>query len=213
MLTQPIGIFGGTFDPIHCGHLAVADYLTAHLPLAQIQFIPCLMPPHREPPQATPAQRLAMIRLAIQGHPQWVANDIDFQRSPPSYMVDTLTLLRRQQPQTPFCLILGMDAFLHFNQWRRWEDILTLSHLVIVNRPDFVLPAKHWSADLFARAQIQSAAELAHAIAGKILLQSIPPSPLSSTAIRSQPNLFSPDTLPPTVAHYIQQHHLYEKSH
>ena len=78
------GVFGGTFDPIHCGHLAVAEYLFTHCPLAKIHFVPCLLPPHRQPPQASPQQRLAMVRLAIQDHPLWIADDIDLQRPGPS---------------------------------------------------------------------------------------------------------------------------------
>lgn len=204
----PIGILGGTFDPIHCGHLAVAEYLSLHCPLAQIQFIPCLLPPHRQPPQASPAHRLEMIRLAIAGHPKWVVNDIDFQRSAPSYMVDTLLRLRQQVPQTPLCLILGMDAFIDFNQWREWQKILTLAHLIVVNRPEFNLPTPHWSSALLARMQVQSWHALTESLFGGILIQEIPPSPISATKIRKK-HLILETALPPAVLQYIRQHHLY----
>lgn len=113
-LAELQGVFGGAFDPIHNGHLAVAEYLTEHCHLSQIQFVPCLLPPHRQQPRATAQQRLSMLRLALENHPRWIANDIDYQRPAPSYMVDTLTILRRRQPHTPWCLILGMDAFQSF---------------------------------------------------------------------------------------------------
>lgn len=205
----PIGILGGTFDPIHCGHLAIAEYLSAHGLLTQIQFIPCLLPPHRQPPQASPQQRLAMLELAIAGHPGWAVNPIDLERPGPSYMVDTLTLLRQRQPSTPWCLILGMDAFLHFDQWREWRRILTLAHLIVVNRPGFELPSADWGRELLAHSQVESFQHLTQSLAGKILLQEIPPSPLSATAIRLQSGAAPSQSLPPAVWQYIQQHHLY----
>lgn len=209
MLTQPIGVFGGTFDPIHNGHLAVAEYLFTHCPLAEIQFVPCLQPPHRQLPQASPLQRLEMVRLAIADHPHWIANDNDFQRPAPSYMVDTLTWLRQQQPQTPWCLILGMDAFTHFNEWREWQKILTLAHLIVVNRPDFSLPAAEWCQHLLAQTEVKTNHALTQTLAGHILIQTMPPQSISATHIRHQTNADWKNSLPPAVLHYIQQYHLY----
>jgi len=207
---QPLGILGGTFDPIHRGHLAVAEYVFTHCPLAQIHFTPCLYPPHRRsPPQASPAQRLEMIHLAIADHPGWVANDIDFQRPAPSYMVDTLSQLHQQQPHTPWCLILGMDAFGHFNQWREWEKILTLAHLIIVNRPEFELPTEDWSRQLLAATRINHSHELTQSLAGRILILEMPPCPLSATEIRRQSAQLNEKDLPRLVLNYIRKYHLY----
>lgn len=208
MISTPIGVFGGTFDPIHCGHLAVAEYLSQQ-GLTEIQFVPCLSPPHRQQPHANPMQRLEMIRLAVHHHPGWVVNDVDFQRPGPSYMVDTLTILRQQRPQTPWCLILGMDAFLHFNQWRQWEKILTLAHLIVVNRPGFSLPGEHWSKALLKQRQAGAWRELNHSLAGRILIAEMPPAPISATAIRQHATLDLENALPDSVLHYIRQHHLY----
>lgn len=212
-LSHPIGVFGGTFDPIHAGHLAIAENLSTHIPLPNIQFIPCLQPPHREPPQANAEQRLDMVQLAIAGHSGWSANDIDLQRPGPSYMVDTLTLLRHQQPQTPWCLILGMDAFAELNHWREWERILKLAHLIVVNRPDFELPNEAWNQNLLAKSQVQSADYFFQHLSGGILLHEMPPSPISATAIRSELQLHhhTPVWLPPAVYEYIEQHGLYSK--
>jgi len=209
-VTAPVGILGGTFDPVHCGHLAVAEYVWAHCALAQIQFLPCLLPPHRQPPRASPAQRLAMIRLAIAGHPDWIVNDIDFQRPGPSYMIDTLTILRQQQPQTPWCLLLGMDAFAHFNQWRQWQKILQLAHLIVVNRPGCHLSSSGWEPALLRDTQARSADDLTQSLAGKILIQEMPPCDISATAIRQKfPTSAATIALPPEVLQYIKQHHLY----
>lgn len=209
MLLAPEGIFGGTFDPIHCGHLAVAEYLFTHCPLQKIHFIPCATSPLRNPPEACAENRLAMVRLAIQDRPQWLADDIDLQRPSPSYMVDTLTLLRQRQPHTPWCLILGMDAFIAFNTWRDWRKILTLAHLLVVNRPGFQLPQDSWMQDLLKRHQIFDSQQLTQSLAGYIFVTTMPPSAISATAIREQtvPNLSY--ALPASVLKYIEQHKLY----
>lgn len=205
---RPIGILGGTFDPIHYGHLAIADYLSSHLPLEYLHFVPCLQPPHRTAPAASPEHRLAMLKLAIENHPNWIANDLDYQRLPPSYMVDTLTLLRKQQPKAAWCLILGMDAYAQFNRWHEWQKILTLAHLIVVNRPHHTLPTEKWSQDLLSRAQVNSADYFRSHAAGGVLLQDIPPSPICATAIRHDFKEYSL-WLPAKVREYIVMHHLY----
>lgn len=207
-----IAIMGGTFDPIHCGHLAVAEYLTTHLPLSQLQFIPCLQPPHRQSPQASPEQRLAMLKLAVDMHPSWIVNDIDYQRPGPSYMADTLQLLRQQQPQTSWALILGMDAFIQLNQWHQWQQILKLAHLIVVNRPGFELPTVDWCDNLLKAAQVNSADYFQNHLAGGILLQAIPPSPVSATAIRQFINAGTQQKIAvsTSVLKYIQKHKLYQ---
>lgn len=170
------GIFGGTFDPIHCGHLEVAEYLSSRLPFSAIHFIPCFLPPHRQAPNASPEHRLTMIKIAISGHPQWIADDIDFKRRSPSYMVDTLKLLHRADPPTTWCLIVGMDAFAKFNGWHEWQEILKLCHLVVVNRPGFDKPKKKWTKELLAEHGVDSAEYFQHHSAGGILFYQIPPS-------------------------------------
>ncbi len=205
-----IGVLGGTFDPVHYGHLALADYLFKHLPLSQIQFIPCLSPPHRQPPQASPEHRLAMLKLAIANHPKWLANDIDYHRPAPSYMVDTLRILRQQQPHISWCLILGMDAFAQFNQWHQWQSILQLAHLIVVNRPGYEL--EPWSQDFLKTSQVSSIEYLKKHLYGGVLLENMMPNPSSATAIRHDLQSKRPPDiwLPPTVASYIQHHKLYK---
>ncbi len=206
---KPIGILGGTFDPIHYGHLAIAKFLLQHCPLSEIQFIPCLSPPHRQAPEAGAEHRLQMVRLAIKDHEGWVANDIDYKRPAPSYMIDTLSLLKKQYSQTPLCLILGMDAFGLFNHWRQWQEILSLAHLIVVNRPGFNLTAEDWSQELLSHSQVQSCHELSQHGSGKIFIQTMPPSFISATEIRHQIPSSQAEQLPPAVLNYIKQHHLY----
>ena len=210
-MNEPLtGIFGGTFDPIHYGHLAVAQYLTANHIVSHIHFVPCLLPPHRRPPQADAEQRMAMLRLAIAGHPEWSADDIDFQRPGPSYMIDTLALLRQRHPSTPWCLILGMDAFAHFNEWREWQKILSFAHLLIINRPGVYLPNTEWCQNLLAGAEVSAPEVLTQTLCGKILIVNMPPSPISGTEIRANFHLTEKKhLLPPEVLKYIEQNRLY----
>ena len=207
-------LLGGTFDPVHCGHLAIAEYLSTQWSLTDIQFIPCLLPPHRQPPQASAKQRLDMLKLAIAKHSGWIVNEIDYQRPPPSYMIDTLHLLRQQQPKISWCLILGMDAFAQFNHWRAWSDILNLVHLIVINRPGYELPAANWSQELLARAQIDSVNYFRSHLYGGILLANMPPSPVSATDIRKSyyANAGRKLYLPTSVAKYIEGHQLYKST-
>lgn len=191
-MRQSKGVLGGTFDPIHNGHLAIAEYLSNNTDLAEIHFIPCLSPPHRPSPQASPRQRLEMVELAISGHSNWIANDIDFQRPAPSYMVDTLQILQEKEPKTLWYLILGMDAFAHFNQWKQWEKILNLAHLIVINRPGFQLLEGAWIKN------------------PKISIKTMPPSSISATTIRQQSPANWQANLPPSVLQYIRRNHLYQ---
>ena len=123
---RPIGIFGGTFDPIHLGHLRTGFELLQSLQLSELRWIPVGNPGHREPPLAAAALRLEMVRVAIAGQPGFVLDEREVRRSGVSYTVDTLEELRAEHPARPLCLVLGMDAFLGLTAWRRWSDILTL---------------------------------------------------------------------------------------
>ncbi len=210
MSSSFIGVFGGTFDPIHCGHIAVAEFLTQTYPLQEIHFIPCQTPPHRTMPHATPAQRLEMIKLAIAGHKSWIADDIDLQRPGPSYMVDTLELLHQRQPLDSWCLILGMDAFLQLDQWKDWHKILTQTHLLVVNRPGYNADETHWSHHILKQKGVANFQELKRYKTGKILILTMPPVATSATQIREQNPINIPYALPPAVLKYIQEQRLYK---
>ena len=120
---QPIGLFGGTFDPIHYGHLRTAFELWQALGLAEVRFMPTGSPPHRDQTHATAEHRLAMVRAAVAGQPAFVVDDREVRRSGVSYSVDTLTELRAEYPDRSLCLLLGMDAFLGLPNWHRWREL------------------------------------------------------------------------------------------
>lgn len=181
---QPIGILGGTFDPIHEGHIAIANHVLHTFELARIEFIPCFQPPHRDQPLASAEHRLAMVRLAVQNHPQLMANDIEIQRKGISYTVDTLLQLRKTNKESPLCLILGDDAFLHFNHWHAWEKIFELAHLIIVSRPQKQLLQADWLKTVLNQRQTTDKKSLHDNNAGCIYFENINPIAISATQIR-----------------------------
>ena len=139
-MTEPIGLFGGTFDPIHNGHLRTAFELWQSLRLAQVRFLPTGNPPHREVPLASSELRLEMVRAAVAGQPGFAVDDREIRRTGVSYSVDTLIELRREHPQRSLCLLLGMDAFLGMPTWHRWREIFELAHVVVAHRPGWKAP-------------------------------------------------------------------------
>ncbi len=136
----PIGIFGGTFDPIHYGHLRTALELLEGLPLAEVRFVPCAQQPLRGAPAAAAETRLNMVRAAVAGEPRFSVDTRELERSGPSYSVDTLTALRAENPQRSLCLVVGMDSFLSLPEWDRWEELMGLAHIVVAHRPGWQAP-------------------------------------------------------------------------
>lgn len=183
---RPIGVLGGTFDPIHYGHLRPALELLETLELAEIRFVPCRIPAHRGTPQVTAEQRLALVRLATVGQPGFVTDDRELQREGPSYMVDTLASLRDDfGANTPLCLILGADAFRELHTWRRWEALSDLAHLVVMERPGASQPLPPLLTAFAAHRTIEDAVELRRRPAGGILWRSVTQLDISATQIRA----------------------------
>jgi len=137
---SPIGIFGGTFDPIHYGHLRTAFEILQALRFGELRFVPSGDPPHRGKTYAPASLRLDMVRAATANEPRFIVDDSEVQRQGPSYTVDTLALMRQEQPDAPMGLILGMDAFLGLTNWRRWNEILDYAHIVVAHRPGWRAP-------------------------------------------------------------------------
>ncbi len=132
---QRLGVLGGTFDPIHLGHLALADEVCTHLNLDRVIFVPAGVPPHKSAPLLNAHHRLELVRLAVGSDPRFEVSEVEIGRAGPSYMIDTLETLQRERPQAEWFLILGLDAFLPFESWRAPERISAIAHLVVVSRP------------------------------------------------------------------------------
>lgn len=207
-----VGILGGTFDPVHFGHLRAALEMQEALGLAEVRLLPCGQPPHRVLPRACAADRLAMLELALAGQSALRVDRRELERSGPSYMVDTLTSLRAELGASPLCLLLGSDAFLGLPQWHRWQELLPLAHLVVLQRPGWRLDSVPTPlAEMLAAHRLTAAAELRLRPAGGILLQPVTPLDISATAIRAliaagrSPRYLLPDA----VWDYIHRRGLY----
>ena len=212
---QPIGVFGGTFDPVHFGHLRPARELQQSLGLEQVHFIPCHIPPHRGEPHATPQQRCEMLRLAIAGEEGFVLDRRELEREGPSYMVDTLKSLRDEYGvERSICLLLGGDAFLGLPSWYHWQEIIGLAHIVVAHRPGWELGEATMDGALqilLRQHRLEGAQQLQQAPAGGVLLQAVSPLDISATAIRSRvaKSASVDDLLPSPVWDYIRRHNLY----
>ncbi len=213
-LHKTIGILGGTFDPIHFGHLRTALELHQHLDLAEVRVIPCYQPVHRKTPTATPEQRLAMVKIAVENEPALQVDTREIQRQGPSYTIDTLESLRAEFPQTSFCLIMAIDALLNFPSWNRWQEILDLAHLIVAHRPHYHLPHSGTVADLLKQRLKHNPEAIHETLAGNIILYPVTPLEISATDIRRQIALgLSPRyLLPDAVYKYIQHHGVYSLS-
>lgn len=180
-----IGIFGGTFDPVHYGHLKPAMEVKLALGLEQIRFLPNRVPPHRDPPWLSTEQRTRLLEIAIEPLPGFVLDSRELERPGKSYMVDTLTSLREDFPNHRLCLIMGMDAFSGLDQWYQWEKIPRLCHLVVTQRPGFDWPSNPELQALESNLVVDPEA-LKKADAGGILLQSVSQLDISSSDIRQR---------------------------
>jgi len=181
---KPIGIFGGTFDPIHFGHLRTAFELRQALDLAEMRFIPAGRPPHRGTPSCDPLHRLAMVRAATADQPGFAVDDREVRRDGPSYMVLTLRELRAEAPACPLCLVVGMDAFLGLPQWYEWREVLELAHVVVAHRPGWSAPEDGPLGELLATRGTQRVADLHDHLAGRIHVRPVTQLEISSTELR-----------------------------
>jgi nicotinate-nucleotide adenylyltransferase len=217
MTTAPIGIFGGTFDPIHYGHLRLAQEMAESLQLAAVRFIPAGTPPHRVMPQVSADQRLDMVRLATAGNPLFTVDTREMLRAGPGYTIDTLREVRREEGDLrPLCLLLGADAFLELTAWHRWPELFTVANVIVAHRPGF--PPDAWPARMPAALAQEYAARLLRRrlnadlpAAGAIGTLAIAALDISGTMIRdSLARGVSPRyLLPDPVLDYIGSKHLY----
>jgi nicotinate-nucleotide adenylyltransferase len=184
-VAEPIGLFGGTFDPIHYGHLRTAFELWQLLKLSQVRFLPTGNPPHREAPLASSELRLEMVRAAVAGQPGFAVDDREIRRSGVSYSVDTLADLRREHPQRSLCLLLGMDAFLGMPTWHRWREIFELAHVVVAHRPGWKAPITGPLGEEMVDRGTGSVRDLHSSIAGRIHVHAVTQLEIASTDLRA----------------------------
>ena len=203
-----IGILGGTFDPIHLGHLRLAEEVREALGLAQVRFVPAFLPPHRRAPVASAEHRLAMVLAALEDNPHFEVDECEYMRGGASWMVDTCASLRAELGERPLVLIMGMDAFNGFTRWREWARILELVHLAIATRPGS--RAEDEAAELLA-ARACPLAGLECAPVGRIVEIPITALDISATQIRelTAAGRSTRYLLPKPVQEYLTEHSLY----
>lgn len=196
-----IGIFGGTFDPIHYGHLRTAFEMLQALRFDEVRFVPCGNPPHRGKTYADAELRLEMVRVATEAQHGFVVDDRELRRDGPSYSVDTLATLRNEYPLRPIALMIGMDAFLGLPKWYHWREILQLAHIVVAHRPGWRAPDIGPLGELLADRGTHRIGDLHQAKSGHIFIHDVTQLEISSTEIRElvavgrDPRFLMPDAV------------------
>jgi nicotinate-nucleotide adenylyltransferase len=180
-----LGILGGTFDPVHFGHLRPALDIQQALGLEEVRLIPCHIPPHRPQPVADAPMRVAMLEAAICNYPEFRIDRRELEREGPSWTFDTLTSLRTDLGAVSLCLLIGLDAFRELPAWHRWHELINLCHMVVMTRPGSEFHPGGELEDLVNRHRIMDPAELEKHSFGRILFQDVTQLEISSTRIRS----------------------------
>lgn len=214
----PLGVFGGTFDPVHLAHLRLAEEAAEQLNLSAVRWIPAAQPYHRQAPLVSAAHRLAMVELAVADNPRFAVDAAEIASTSPSYSVPTLERLRAELgPARPLVLLVGADAFAGLAGWHRWQELFALAHIAVAERPGFAIDPVSLPAPLAAEyrqrrvAPGEAAAAIAAAPAGAIVGFAMTQLAISATQVRSLlANGASPRyLLPEEVIAYIRRHFLY----
>lgn len=213
---RTIGLLGGTFDPIHFGHLRMAQELAEALQLNEVRFIPAAIPPHKATPSVSAKNRTAMVRLAISNNPLFSLDERELNRAGASYTVDTLQSLRDELGNhTSLVLLMGSDAFTKLNMWHRWQEIIALSHIALVQRPANSATRKEAlpkELEIFLQDRYaESSKDLLTSPAGFITMQQITALDISATHIRTslQQKQSIRYLMPDNVIEYIEAQGLY----
>ncbi|HRP76672.1 MAG TPA: nicotinate-nucleotide adenylyltransferase [Rhodocyclaceae bacterium] len=217
--TEPLGLLGGTFDPIHVGHLRLAEEARDALQLSGVRFIPAGDPPHRDRPICSAMHRLELVRRAVIGNPAFSVDDSEILNEGKSYTVVTLERLRASLgPTRPLVLILGADAFQGLPGWHRWTELIDLAHIAIANRPGIAPHGRRWSgalSDELDRALGERMSVdpglLRQTPAGRVVPFDMTPLAISASLVRDlvASGHSARYLLPDSVLDYIARHNLY----
>ncbi|MCI0504743.1 MAG: nicotinate-nucleotide adenylyltransferase [Gammaproteobacteria bacterium] len=211
-----IGIFGGTFNPVHWGHIRTALELRKALAMDVMLMVPCGIPPHREEPDINPQIRLAMLNSAVSGYSELRVDDRELKREGPSYTVDTLRSLRDEKGNIPLALCVGVDAFIFLDTWHQWKNLIELAHIVVAHRPGWPVESltQKVSAPLLKMLHdhtVTDNALLHRTPAGYVLMQKVTDIPISSSDIRHciARGKSIADMVPQQVLQIIERNNLY----
>lgn len=211
-----VGILGGTFDPVHLAHLALARVACEKLDLAQVLWVPAGQPPHRDRPRTAPGDRCAMVAAAIAGEPRFLLDASEAEQAVPSYTVPTLERLRRHfGPNRPLVLLMGADAFRGLPGWHRWREVFQVAHVGVATRPGYPLTdfAEPLASEFAARSR-PAGTDFLSTPAGAIVPFELSAGTVSATEVRRLLAAGAPQErlralLPAAVVDYIQRHRLY----
>lgn len=213
---QLIGTLGGTFDPVHNGHIRLALEAQQQLKLDQVRLIPVNIPAHRSKPVTSPAHRLAMITLAIENEPDLYVDTRELESEDISFTINTLKSLRQELSDDALCLIVGRDAFEKIDSWKDWQDLLDYAHIIVANRPDISMDKSTNNISLelqrwIENHQITDHALLKNNLSGNIVFINIPMLDISSSMIRQcySEHQTTDKLLPTIIQTYIKDNHLY----
>ncbi|MBY0577643.1 MAG: nicotinate-nucleotide adenylyltransferase [Burkholderiales bacterium] len=215
---NPVGIFGGTFDPIHFGHLRLAQEVAGYCALESVRVVPAGIPPHRNPPHCEASHRFEMVRIAACGNSLLIPDPREIRKGSPCFSVETLLEMRAELgDEQPLCLMLGADAFLGLVRWHRWTELFDLAHVLVAQRPGFDIRSAMTSPlrEAYAQRLATGPEVLRQSPCGGIVNVDITLLDISSSMIRE---CFSRGTsarylLPDGVLDYIQSHNLYREQH
>ena len=209
-----VALFGGTFNPVHNGHLRIATELAELLPVSELRMMPCGISPDIDKKAIPGQQRMKMLQIGIgDENPTLTIEAIELQRTTPSYSIDTVTFIRKNLgPSVPLFLCLGMDALASINSWNRWEQLLDFCHIAVSSRPGFSAPKKGPLFEWINQHSCADLSKLEERPAGHIYFCDLTMLAVSSTIIRDK--VKCGDSIrymaPDGVVNYIQQHRLYE---
>ncbi|WP_251358332.1 nicotinate-nucleotide adenylyltransferase [Kangiella sp. TOML190] len=208
-------ILGGTFDPVHFGHLRMAQEMLNQFPQARISLLPAAYPPHRIEPAATPQQRIEMLQLVLEPIPELAIDSRELKREAPSYSVVTLEQIRTEiGADASLVFLMGTDAFAKLDSWYQWQQLLQLTNILVIGRPSSELPTQGAVADLYLASAVKDFKQISDFSHGKIGFYQMPQLDISSTYIRKQikcgksPRFLVPDV----ILSYIETHGLYRES-
>lgn len=203
--------FGGTFDPVHNGHLRVLWEASHHLQAEHVRILPCHIPPLKARPDSSPAQRLDMLHLALRDQPHWLIDQRELARNEPSYTIDTLRDLRRELgADVAIVWLMGMDAFAGLDQWHCWRDLAQYAHLAVVGRPGSTMPSEGAVAE-WAKPRLAPPKRIRDAAAGRVFHLAVTQQDIASSQVRAamRTGLTPRYLVPDAVSDYIVNHKLY----
>ncbi|EST59316.1 nicotinate-nucleotide adenylyltransferase [Proteus cibi] len=214
LINQAIALYGGTFDPIHYGHLRPVEALSGLIGLKEVIWLPNNIPPHRPQPEASSQQRLEMVQLALEPYSSFKVDTRELEKPTPSYTIETLRDFRKEiGDKQPLAFIIGQDSLLSINTWHQWDKLLDVCHLLVCARPGYQTHFENTQMQTWLTQHQTKQQEDIHCLpSGKIFLADTPLYNISATDIRARhkAGLNCHDLLPNSVEDYIRQQQLYK---